>query len=298
MPSLASKLMPPLMRLRGSKKIFSSAEATLGHIAELALRPVSYCPPRKLDQRLRLGVTRVHGWPVYEAVPLKAKPTRCAIYVHGGAWIREITAAHWRLIADLATATGTRFLIPIYPLAPTGTAGTVIPQITELAVQACAEAGAENTFIMGDSAGGSIALAVAMQLRDQGHPPLRNTLLISPALDLNFSDPLIDQIEPLDPMLAKPGVQTAASLWKGDLSLDHPLVSPMFGELAGLGPLTLFSGTHDAAHADARRFAALAKDANLQLHYQVMPGMLHVYPLMPIPEGRQARNVMKAILAS
>lgn len=298
MPSFLSKLMPPLMLLRGSKKIFSTEEATLAHIVDLALRPTSYCPPKKMDQVLALSVRRVHGWPVYEVVPKNSKPTRCAIYVHGGAWIREITSAHWKLVADLVTSTGVRFLVPIYPLAPIGTAGTVVPQITELALEACASAGADKTFIIGDSAGASISLAVAMQLRDQGEPALRNTVLISPALDLNFTDPLIEQIEPLDPMLALPGICAAANLWRGDLPLSDPLVSPMFGDLAELGPITMFSGTHDAAHGDAKRFSQLAREAGVPLHYEAMDQMLHVYPLMPTPEGKQARDVMKKVLSS
>lgn len=286
------------MRLRGSKQIFASAETTLAHVAELALRPTTYFPPKKLDKSFHLSVKRFHGWPVYEVIPKGTKPTRCAIYVHGGAWIREILPAHWALIAELATSTGTRFLVPIYPLAPIGTAGTVIPQMSELTLDTCTEVGAENTFIIGDSAGGTIALAVAMQMRNLGKPALRNTILISPALDLHFSDPRIYKIEPHDPMLARLGIQAAAHLWRGDLSLADPLVSPMFGDLAGLGSITMFSGTYDVAHADAEKFAQLANHAKLQLNYQKMEKMLHAYPLMPIPEGKQARGLMKTVLTT
>lgn len=298
MPSFLSRLMPPLMLMRGSKKIFSTEEATLAHVAELALRPTSYCPPKKMEKSLALSVTRRHGWPVYEVKPKNSTPTRCAIYVHGGAWIREITSAHWKLIAELVAATSTRFLVPIYPLAPTGTAGTVVPQIAELAMEVCANTGAGGNFIIGDSAGANIALAVAMQRRDHGEPAFSNTILISPALDLHFTDPLIKQIEPLDPMLALPGIRAAANLWRGDLHLSDPLVSPMFGKLDKLGPMTMFSGTHDAAHGDAIRFSQLARAAGIPLHFEAAENMLHVYPLMPIPEGKQARDAIKKALTA
>lgn len=296
MPSFLSRLMPPLMLLRGSKKIFSTEEATLAHVAELALRPTSYGPPKKMGRWFALSVRRMHGWPVYEVTLKNSKPLRSAIYVHGGAWIREITSAHWKLIADLVASTGARFLVPIYPLAPIGTAGTIVPQLTELAMETYASTGAGDTFIIGDSAGAGIALSVAMQLRDHGEPVPRNTILISPALDLNFTDPLIEQIEPLDPMLALPGIRAAANLWRGDLPLSHPMVSPMFGDLSRLGPITMFSGTHDAAHGDAKRFSQRVKAAGIPLHFESMDKMLHVYPLMPIPEGKQAREVMKKVL--
>jgi len=298
MPSFLSRLMPPLMLMRGSKKIFSTEAATLAHVAELALRPTSFSPPKKMDRSFALSVTRWHGWPVYEVRPKDSTPTRCAIYIHGGAWIREITSAHWKLIAELVTATRTRFLVPIYPLAPVGTAATVVPQIAELAMEVCANSGADASFIMGDSAGANIALAVAMHRRDHGEPAFRNTILISPALDLHFTDPLIRQIEPLDPMLALPGIRAAANLWRGDLPLSDPWVSPMLGKLDKLGPMTMFSGTHDAAHGDAIRFSQLARAAGIPLHFEVADHMLHVYPLMPIPEGKQARDVIKKVLTA
>lgn len=298
MPSLASKAMPALFALRGYKKIFSSAAATLAQVAELQLRPDSYAPPKKLDRTVSLSVRRVNGWPVYEVSPHGTIPLRRAMYFHGGAWIYEITSHHWNLVAELAATTATRFTVPIYPLAPAGTAAAVVPAVTDLAAELLTEVGPERTTIMGDSAGGAITLAVALQLRERGLPAPHHTVLISPALDLSLTDPAIDEIASRDPFLAKPGMQAAAELWRGDLPIDDPMVSPIHGDLTGLAPITLFSGTHDILNVDARRLVRLAKAANVPLNYQVAPQMIHVYPLLPIPEAKQARTVMKSVLTS
>jgi acetyl esterase/lipase len=298
MQSLASRLMPAVIRRRGAKKIFSTAEATLAHVAALALRPTSYAPPAALDKTVKLSVRTIDGWPVYTVDPGTTVPDRRALYAHGGAWIREITPMHWDLIADLAASTNTRFIVPIFPGAPRGTAATVVKFFTDRATELLAEVGAARTTLIGDSAGGTIALATVMHLRDRGIAVPHRTLLISPALDLSFTDPALSEIAPRDPWLAIPGPTVAAQLWRGELAIDHPMVSPMNGDLTGLGRITLFSGTRDIMNADARRLVRLARAAGVPLDYHEVPEMLHVYPLLRTPEARAARSIMKAALNS
>jgi len=136
-----------------------------------------------------------------------------------------------------------------------GAAATVVPAIADMVAELVAEVGAENVTIMGDSAGGTITLAVAMRLRDRGLPAPHGTILISPALDLALTDPAIARIAPRDPWLAAAGPRAVAQLWRGELPLDDPLVSPLHGDLSGLAPIILFSGTRDIFNADARSLA-------------------------------------------
>ena len=80
------------------------------------------------------------------------------------------------------------------------------------------------------------------------------------------------------------------------VALDHPLVSPLCGDLNGLAPITLFSGTRDVLNCDARRYVRKAADAHLPLDYHEAPEMLHDYPLLRIPEAREAQAVMERVL--
>jgi acetyl esterase/lipase len=291
MPSLAIRIMPLALTLRGSKKQFSTAEATLARVAELRLRPRSWAPPRRLSRRVDITVRTVGGWPVYEVTPRRAPVLARALYLHGGAYVFEIAAQHWSLVADLAVSSGTRFTVPIFPLAPADTAARIVPAATDLAAARIGEVGAENTTILGDSAGGGMALAVAMRLRDErrGTPKL---VLISPWLDISGSDPQLAVIAPRDPWLAVPGSRAAGRLYRGDVAVDDPMVSPINGSLAGLGPITLLSGTRDIVNADAVRLVRLAAASGHPLDYHEAPEMLHVYPLLPIPEAREARRVI------
>lgn len=298
MPSLASRALPLALALRGPKRAFTSTEATLALVAGLQVRPTNYAPPRHLDRIVEFSVRLVDGWVVYEVTPRKGTSTRRALYLHGGAGIQQISAWHWNLVAELSAATSTRFTVPIYPLAPAGTVAEVIPRATELAAALITEVGPERTTVIGDSAGATIALAVAIQLRDHGLPQLHQTVLISPALDLSFSNPAMATIAPHDPFLAIAGTRTAAQLWLGELSVEDPLVSPINADLTGLGPITLFSGTRDILNPDARRLVGLARAAGVPLEFHEEPDMVHVYPLFPIPEGRRARAEIRRVLTT
>jgi acetyl esterase/lipase len=296
MQSLASRLMPLVMMLRGSKKQFGSAELTRRRIAELRLDPESIAPPRRCLRDLDVTLRTISGWPVFEIAPRGTDESRRALYLHGGAYVYEIATQHWQVVADLARSTGTRFTVPIYPLAPEATAGTIVPKATDLAATLIHEVGAANTSILGDSAGGGMALAVAMQLRDRGLPALRSTVLISPWLDISGTDPALTVIAPRDPWLAVPGSHAAGEIYRGDVAEDDPMVSPINGDLSGLGPITMFSGTRDILNADARKLMRLAQAAGLHIDYHEQPEMIHVYPLLPIPEARAARAVIRAAM--
>lgn len=292
MASFLSRLAPLVITLRGSKRGFSSAKRTLDRVARLQTHPKPFAPPHALSKSVDISRRDVNGWPVYYVSPKGAESTRRALYLHGGCYVFEITPTHWAFIAKLAAEAGVTVVVPIMPLAPLGTASTVVPGAAELAASLIDEVGAENLSLIGDSSGGGMALAVAMHLRDRDLPPLRATVLIAPWLDISGTDPMLAEIAPRDPWLAVPGTHAAGGLYRDELGEGDWRVSPLFGDLTGLGPIVLFSGTRDILHADALRFLPLATDAGLALDYHQGEGMIHNYPILPMPEGDAARRVI------
>jgi acetyl esterase/lipase len=278
--------------------MFASADRTMAHARSHLTSPEPFAPPPSIDRRVRVAVRTEGGWPVYTVTPRSGPTTRRAVYVHGGAWINEISPFHWRLIASLADATGTVFTVPIYPLVPRpeATARTVVAGVADLAESLVAEVGEDKVVLLGDSAGGTIALSTAQLLRDRGVPAPRDVVLVSPVTDMTFTDPEIYRIEPSDPWLDVPGPRAAAERWRGDLTLTDPLVSPAFGTLAGIGRVSLFTGTRDITHADAISLERKAAAEGHPLAVHRAPGMLHVYPLLPIIEGAAARDVIRRIV--
>jgi len=282
--SLVSRLMPFAIALRGSKPRYASAEKTRARVAALRARPASWSPPTSVEAI----ETTVNGWPVY-TVGNPAAQAR-AVYLHGGANIYEIDKRHWALVAELAAAASMRIDVPIYPLAPISTAGPIIEAVADLVTSIGA------TTVLGDSAGGGMSLATAMVLRDRGEPPVR-VIMISPSLDLTFGDPKVAELAKIDPWLDIPGAAAAAELYRGGLPLTDPRVSSIFGSLDGLGELAIFVGTRDMLYADALRLHSLAAAAGHPLEFHEVEGMIHVYPLLPIPEAKVARRRIAELLA-
>ncbi|HVV75425.1 MAG TPA: alpha/beta hydrolase [Mycobacteriales bacterium] len=274
------KATGPATPARMQKQIDKSRAKT-AHIA----------PSDKVARELDIATHEVDGVTVYGLKPTGSAPTRHVVYLHGGSYTFEISPFHWRFIKEIAQTAPARFTIPIYTLAPEETAGNTVPAMADLTEQAIDRYGADAVTLMGDSAGGGMALAVAQELRDRGKQPNR-TVLISPWLDVTLSEPKAREIEPHDIMLSVDGLRYCGLKYAGPLDPKDPKVSPMFGKMNGLAPIDLFIGTHDIFYADVEPFAAAVKRDGADLTVHAEPKLPHVYPILPIPEGKPARQTI------
>jgi acetyl esterase/lipase len=223
------------------------------------------------------------------------------LYLHGGGYVNEMLRWHWYLLARLTRSVPARFVVPMYPVAPRGAAADVVPAVTDLLADLvtrarAGKAGAARVVLMGDSAGGGLALAAAQVARDRGAPQPDRIVLVSPWLDVTMTDPDQPALAVKDRILAVPGLAEAGRRWAGTLDPADPLASPLYGDLTGLTPLTVLCGTHDVLLPDSRRLAARATATGLEIDYHEAAGLPHGYPLFPIPEARAARTILAAAL--
>ncbi|MEV6065351.1 alpha/beta hydrolase fold domain-containing protein [Nocardia sp. NPDC052001] len=284
---LSRRVVPAYLRVIRANRPFLTVEPARKHLRERSLRPKTYGPPRRLRSDVVVSVDHSRGWPIYTIIPRTGRPRGNVVYMHGGAWVNEIAPQHWQLAADIAAEAGTTVTVPIYPLVPFGTAGQVIEAVAKLVLDNRSRYG--EVCLAGDSAGGQIALSAAQVLRDEHQVVLPRTVLISPALELSLSNPDIDVVLPDDPWLGKEGTRVFIDLWRGELPLTDPRVSPLLGEMRGLGPLTVFSGTRDIVLPDTRLLVDKARLAGVEVEYHEGAGLVHVYPLTPTREGRVGR---------
>ena len=297
MPSLTSRLVTGLLIVTRHRQRLDSQSKVERFVREHSVRPEPYAPPKRLDRSVEFSVDTRHGWTCYSVVPRNSpKPTEQVIYVHGGGFIAEIVPLHWSFIAKMATKGRAEVTVPIYPLAPHGTATQTVPVATDIAADLIARSGAEHVTLMGDSAGGNIVLAIARTLRDRGLAQPRQLILISPVLDISKSNPAIPSAARYDRVLSLAGSSAGQRLYAGELDSKDPLVSPLYAELTGLAPIVLFSGTHDIHNPDARDFAGRARDAGVSMDYHEVPGSQHSYALMPTAEGRTARTLINTLV--
>lgn len=295
MVSVPSRIVPFIIRATRRNATFLSEANALKHVRRRAVNPAPYGPPANLRSDVRVDVRHDNGWPVYTLTPTSSTPVGSVIYLHGGGWVNEIVTQHWKLAAQIAAEASTVVTVPIYPLVPFGRSEHVTNRVMAMALGNAETYG--SVALAGDSAGGQIALSTAMALRDRGMT-LPATVLISPAVDMTFTNPRIPDVQPSDPWLAVPGGQVLAKLWCGDRELTDPVVSPLFGDFAGLGPLTVYSGTRDILNPDARLLVQKAEASGVDVQYTEMAGQLHVYPLLPTSVGASARREIVATIAT
>jgi monoterpene epsilon-lactone hydrolase len=295
MSSFSNKAFTLFLRVVRAGKPFPSEEQVRKEVAQQDLRPASYAPPRRLGRKATFAVTDRHGWTTYVVTP-KSRPARTRVlYLHGGGYISEISPFHWSFVAGLAKTSAAEVTVPIYPLAPHGTATNTVATATDIAAELLSESDSPLA-IMGDSAGGGLTLAVAEQLRDRGVQPTR-IVLISPWLDATASDPRMPAIAPHDPLSAIPWLAEAGRIYADTLPVTDPRVSPLNGDLHGLAPMTMFSGTADILNVDAHRLVEKAEGLGVTINFHETPGAQHVYPLLPTREGKAARMAIAALLA-
>ncbi len=287
MVSVPSWIVPLIMRATRRNTTYLTAQNAHKHVRERALNPAPFGPPKNLRADVSIAIRHEGGWPIYTLTPTKANPVGSVIYLHGGGWVNEIATQQWHLAAQIAADASTVVTVPIYPLLPFATAEDVINRVVVMAEAHTASYG--SVALAGDSAGGQIALCAAMALRDKG-VTLPATVLISPAVDMTFTNPRIPDVQPSDPWLAVPGGQVLAKLWCGERELTDPVVSPLFANFDGLGPLRVYSGLRDILNPDARLLVAKAKASGVEVHYTEVAGQLHVYPLIPTAVGAAARR--------
>lgn len=289
--SVPSRIVPLIIRVTRRNTTYLSEQNALKHVRQRALNPSTFGPPKRLRGDVRIDVRHDDGWPVYTLTPTTDTPLGSLIYLHGGGWVNEIATQHWHLAAQIAAEASTVVTVPIYPLVPFGASESVTNRVVAMAEAHIERYG--TVALAGDSAGGQIALCAAMALRDKG-VILPATVLISPAVDLTFTNPRIPAVQPSDPWLAVPGGQTLAKLWCGDRELTDPVVSPLFGDFTGLGALTVLSGTRDILNPDANLLVTKAKASGVEVQYTEVSGQLHVYPLLPTAMGARARRAIVA----
>ena len=286
---LPQGLIPVALKATRAGAPFITEAAARRRLHERTLRPASYGPPRWLRNDVVISASRTDaGWPAYTLGPRSPGAHGHVLYAHGGGWVNEISAQHWQLAAQIAAEARTTVHLLIYPLVPFGTAQQVVDGFTA-EVLTCLDSG-EPTVLAGDSAGGQIVLSTILQLKARHQVSLPRTIAIAPAVDLSMKNPEIAAVQPSDPWLGTRGTQVFIDLWRDTLDVDDPTVSPLNGDLEGLGPVTLFSGTRDILNPDGRLFAERATAAGVDLEYVEKQGQIHVYPLLPTVIGRTARQ--------
>eukprot|EP00768_Dysnectes_brevis_P003071 gnl/Dysnectes_brevis/2218_a2587_1667.p1 GENE.gnl/Dysnectes_brevis/2218_a2587_1667~~gnl/Dysnectes_brevis/2218_a2587_1667.p1 ORF type:complete len:334 (+),score=90.25 gnl/Dysnectes_brevis/2218_a2587_1667:47-1003(+) len=303
--SRTSKVLNRVMRMARAKKMMTKLVAK-------PVKPLKSFAPKGVLKSKKLSVeTRIiDGRPVVSIrrrdLP-EANITLNVLFLHGGGYKLHALSIHWKFIVKLVMSVDALVSVIDYPLASpevnyTHTHAMVLNAYRALHTryEGC------RTVLMGDSAGGGLALALALKLGEhQDLPSPVLNVLLSPWLDIDDTNDAeqITAREPLDSLLSRDMLSTCARLYQGGEAtgtpMADPMLSPINGRLETVGRTAVITGTHDILHPSVLRMRTMTEAQGLPFSYHVYPRMPHIFMMyqnMGMPEAVHATHSVISML--
>ena len=217
-------------------------------------------------------------------------PERVLLYLHGGGFALRLPHLYARFAARMARALQARVLLADYRLAPEhpfpAGADDCLAAYRWLLGQGVAP---HHIVLGGDSAGANLALATLLAAKAAGLPRPACAFVISPPVDLTLASPSVVDNERSDALFRLATLLLLRRHYVDAERVLHPLVSPLFADLAGLPPLLLQAGTREMLRDDAVRYAERARAAGVEVELELRHGMQHCFQLLEsLPESGRA----------
>jgi epsilon-lactone hydrolase len=248
--------------------------------------------------RVEAGVSLNGEW-IEPAASEHPARMRCILYLHGGGYTAMSARTHRCLTSRLAGWSDTRLFALDYRLAPEHP----FPAALEDALAAwhaliASGTPASRILVAGDSAGGGLALALMIALRDAREPLPAAAVLFSPWTDLAVTGRSIVDNDAADPMLHGAWIAKQARHYLGDTPATNPFVSPVYADLTGLPPLLIQVSDCEVLLDDSRRVAKNAARCGVEATLRIWQGLPHGWQIFApiLPEGRAALREASAFV--
>lgn len=292
MESLSSKAVKLILRLIKYKEPYTKYDLDIKKVRKdnVPIPNRGICKGCEISEEAQ-GASRV-----WHLIPKKIKNKKLIIYFHGGGFVEGMVKEQWASIAKIAVLTGSRIVIPEYPLAPESNYKDVLTMVLETYTNTLEKSDGTDISFIGDSAGGGLLLSFAMFLRDEKRPLPSKLIAISPWVDVSMTNPEMEALDKVDPMISIPGLKRAGEMYSRGTDTNDYLVSPLYGNMKGLPQTYIFSGTHDILFPDAKIYARKSKVAGVETCYFEYPKMVHAWMFLPITEAKRTIKKIVAIV--
>ena len=259
--------------------------------------------PRRLRRVMAFTATELGGLETEAHRPigsgLRIEPAATLLYFHGGGYVAGSAATHRRWVSNLSWGVGANAFVPNYRLAPQHR----FPAAVDDAVAAYLDLANRGVtpphlYVAGDSAGGGLALALLLRLRDEGLPLPAGAILFSPYTDLEHTAPSIEENRGTDYLPSFRGGLPVNTYYLGEHDPKDPYASPLHGDYTGIPPLLVFAGGREMIRDDSTRLVGVARRAGCEIRLHIAPDMYHVWPaLLPNhPETLRAVAIANAFV--
>jgi acetyl esterase/lipase len=225
----------------------------------------------------------VGGIPGIWTLPAAADTSKVLLYTHGGGFAVGSAASHRKLAAHMAQALGVVSFVLDYRRAPEhphpAQVEDGVAAFTGLTEQGIAPA---DITTIGDSAGGNLAIAIPLALREQGRPVPGAVIAFSPWLDMENSGETLVTNDATDALITEPLLEgmIAGVLAEGRIDPTTPLANPLYADFTGFPRLYVNAGGAECLVDNATRVAEKAAAAGAEVSLSVVEGMQHVFPFL------------------
>lgn len=218
------------------------------------------------------------------------------LHLHGGGYCAGGLAYSMSFGGELAVATRLRVMCAAYRLAPENPFPAAIDDAyAAYSYMLSIGLRPEDIILCGESAGGGLALCLALKLKQLGEKMPAGIIAISPWTDLTLSGRSIAANAENDPSLSLPMIEYYAGAYAGG-DTKNPLVSPLLGDLAGLPPCMMFAGSHELILSDTLRMDEALKSAGVDVTTHIEPEMWHSYVLYGVEESKTAMTAISGFI--
>lgn len=247
-------------------------------IAFFMLMDIESRAPEEIKIDCNIETEEFIGRKVFIITPKNTQKTnKVILYLHGGSYVAETSNNHWEFLEKIVNDTGVTVILPDYPLTPKYTYKDVFTMITPLYKEIIEEVDVNNLILMGDSAGGGMALALLERIGEENVVLPSKTVLISPWVDVRLENPKIDEVQKRDTDLNKDSLKLAGVAYAGEDGMNNYLVNPIDGDLSKLKNVTILTGTNDILNPDIDILQEKAKKVNVDIEVKEYEGAGHIW---------------------
>lgn len=294
----------PSILMRVVKWVMSRRKPVFPHTADeyraqMAARdlPTDAPMPAKFAQKFRVEEWEAAGQKVITLHPQKGPAQWHMLYFHGGGFVLPMFKEHWPLAEAMVETCGVSISLPMYDVVPEASYEAQDAVADAAFAKIAGEHDPAKIILNGDSAGGHMALSLALRLakaaQGAGNPQPSKLALFAPWLDMTLADPAIAAIEPHDIMLKIGSLRVCGEMFAGGRDPGGAQCSPLYtdaADLALLPPTRIWTGRHDLFIIDSRTFVGKLREAGVDAKLYEYEAAPHVY--MAVVPTREAKDTL------
>ncbi len=286
---------PEIEAIRGSLKATPRPTGLVERRARLESLGARY----RLPADVRTEQVDANGVPAEWTMTPSADADRVIMFLHGGAYISGSIASHRHVMAELGQQAGARTLALGYRLAPEHPFPAALDDaLAGYRFLLSSGLNPARITLAGESAGGGLAIATLLSLRDAGETLPGSVWCSSPWVDLEMTGATMASKAAADPLIQKAYLIETAAAYLHGTDPRSPLVSPIHADLRGLPTMLIQVGSAETLLSDSITLAAVAGEADIDVTLQIWPGMIHAWHLFypQLAEGRRALAAVGAFI--